>query len=146
MNVIEYAVFPVAGHGTRFLPATKAMPKELLPIIDKPLIHYAVEEAVAIGCRKLLFVTGRHKRPLEDYFDSNNELNEILQKKGFEELIPKMTDTLPDGVELFFVRQPNALGLGDAILRAQSFVGNNPFLVSLADDFIPQSKNHVPYK
>jgi len=133
---IRKAVFPVAGLGTRFLPATKAMPKELLPIIDKPLIQYAVEEAVAAEIDTLIFITGRNKRAIEDHFDSNNELEVALRLKGKNSMADMVKNILPDGVECIFVRQPEQLGLGHAVLCAERVVGNEPFALLLADDFI----------
>ena len=112
MQNIKKAVFPVAGFGTRFLPATKAMPKELLPIIDKPLIQYAVEEAIAAGINTLIFVTGRNKRAIEDHFDSNPELEAALQIKGEFEKVKMIRNIIPSGVECIFVRQPYQKGLG----------------------------------
>ena len=134
---IRKAVFPVAGFGTRFLPATKAMPKELLPIIDKPLIQYAAEEAIAAGIDTLIFVTGRNKRAIEDHFDSNPELEAALRKKGKNAAADLVRNILPKHVECIFVRQPEQLGLGQAVACAERVVGNEPFAVLLADDFIP---------
>ncbi len=133
---IKKAVFPVAGFGTRFLPVTKSMPKELLPIVDKPLIQYAVEEAIAADIDTLIFVTGRNKRAIEDYFDNNKELEMALLSKGMVEQAEMVKNILPDGVECMFVRQSEQLGLGHAILCAERAVGNDPFAVLLADDFI----------
>ena len=133
---ITKAVFPVAGFGTRFLPATKAMPKELIPIINKPLIQYAAEEAIAAGIDTLIFVTGRNKRSIEDHFDSNNELEAALRAGGKEEQAEMVRNILPPGVECIFVRQPEQLGLGHAVLCAERAVGNNTFAVLLADDFL----------
>ena len=133
---VRKAVFPVAGFGTRFLPATKAMPKELLPILDKPLIQYAAEEAVAAGIDTLIFVTGRNKRAIEDHFDANIELEAALIAKGNLAQAKMVHNILPNGVECIFVRQPEQLGLGHAILCAQRAVGQEPFAVLLADDFI----------
>ena len=133
---IKKAVFPVAGLGTRFLPATKAMPKELLPIIEKPLIQYAVEEAIASGVDTLIFVTGRNKRAIEDHFDNNQELEFALRAKGKVEQAQMVKNILPKGVECIFVRQPVQLGLGHAILCAKRVVGAEPFAVLLADDFL----------
>ena len=134
---IRKAVFPVAGFGTRFLPATKAMPKELLPIIDKPLIQYAAEEAVAAGIDTLIFVTGRNKRAIEDHFDSNPELENTLRKKGKQSAADLVRNILPKHVECIFVRQSEQLGLGHEVACAERVVGNEPFAVLLADDFIP---------
>ena len=136
MTTIRKAVFPVAGFGTRFLPATKAMPKELLPIIDKPLIQYAVEEAIYAGIDTLIFVTGRNKRAIEDHFDNNQELEMALRIKGKDEQADMIKNILPVGVECIFVRQSEQLGLGHAVLCAERAVGRNPFAVLLADDFI----------
>ena len=136
MKKIRKAIFPVAGFGTRFLPATKAMPKELLPIIDKPLIQYAVEEAISGGIDTLIFVTGRNKRAIEDHFDSNKELEIVLREKGMYKQAEMVRNILPKHVECMFVRQPEQLGLGHAILCAERAVGNEPFAVLLADDFI----------
>jgi len=136
MTEIRKAVFPVAGFGTRFLPATKAMPKELLPIVDKPLIQYAAEEAIAAGIDTLIFVTGRNKRAIEDHFDNNRELEIALQAKGRHDQAEMVRNILPKGVECIFVRQPEQLGLGHAVLCAERAVGNDPFAVLLADDFI----------
>ena len=133
---ITKAVFPVAGFGTRFLPATKAMPKELIPIINKPLIQYAAEEAIAAGIDTLIFVTGRNKRSIEDHFDSNNELEAALRAGGKEEQAEMVRNILPPGVECIFVRQPEQLGLGHAVLCAERAVGNETFAVLLADDFL----------
>ena len=136
MQKLHKAVFPVAGFGTRFLPATKAMPKELLPIVDKPLIQYAVEEAIAAGIDTLIFVTGRHKRAIEDHFDSNQELELALRARGKDAQADMVKNILPAGVECIFVRQPEQLGLGHAILCAERAVGNDAFAVLLADDFL----------
>ena len=136
MAQIRKAVFPVAGFGTRFLPATKAMPKELLPIVDKPLIQYAAEEAIAAGIDTLIFVTGRNKRAIEDHFDSNQELEAALRAKGKVEQADMVHSILPTGVECIFVRQPEQLGLGHAVLCAERAVGSDPFAVLLADDFL----------
>lgn len=136
MTPVRKAVFPVAGFGTRFLPATKAMPKELLPIVDKPLIQYAAEEAIAAGIDTLIFVTGRNKRAIEDHFDSNQELEAALRSKGKMEQADMVHSILPDGVECIFVRQPEQLGLGHAVLCAERAVGTEPFAVLLADDFL----------
>lgn len=133
---IRKAVFPVAGFGTRFLPATKAMPKELLPIVDKPLIQYAAEEALAADIDTLIFVTGRNKRAIEDHFDANNELESILRSKGKDAQADMVRNIIPQGVECIFVRQAEQLGLGHAVLCAERAVGNDPFAVLLADDFL----------
>ena len=136
MTKIRKAVFPVAGFGTRFLPATKAMPKELLPIVDKPLIQYAAEEAIAAGIDTLIFVTGRNKRAIEDHFDANNELETLLRAKGKDEQADMLRNIIPAGVECIFVRQAEQLGLGHAVLCAERAVGGDPFAVLLADDFL----------
>ena len=136
MSKLRKAVFPVAGFGTRFLPATKAMPKELLPIIDKPLIQYAAEEAIAAGIDTLIFVTGRNKRGIEDHFDNNQELESALRAKGKYQQAEMVRNILPSGVECIFTRQPEQLGLGHAVLCAERAVGNEPFAVLLADDFL----------
>lgn len=133
---IRKAVFPVAGFGTRFLPATKAMPKELLPIIDKPVIQYAAEEAVRAGIDTLIFVTGRNKRAIEDHFDANIELETALRAKGKHDAADMIHQILPPGVECVFVRQPEQLGLGHAVACAERVIGDEPFAVLLADDFI----------
>jgi UTP--glucose-1-phosphate uridylyltransferase len=133
---IRKAVFPVAGFGTRFLPATKAMPKELLPIVDKPLIQYAAEEAIAAGIDTLIFVTGRNKRAIEDHFDANNELEIMLRAKGKDAQADMVRNIIPEGVECIFVRQAEQLGLGHAVLCAERAVGGDPFAVLLADDFL----------
>jgi UTP--glucose-1-phosphate uridylyltransferase len=143
MKKIKKAVLPVAGFGTRFLPATKAMPKELLPIIDKPLIQYAVEEAILAGVDTLIFVTGRNKRAIEDHFDSNFELETALRKKGKDIQADMVRNIIPPNVECIFVRQSEQLGLGHAVLCAERVVGNEPFAVLLADDFITLHKRGV---
>ncbi|MDB2475312.1 UTP--glucose-1-phosphate uridylyltransferase GalU [Amylibacter sp.] len=136
MKKIRKAIFPVAGFGTRFLPATKAMPKELLPIIDKPLIQYAVEEAILSGIDTIIFVTGRNKRAIEDHFDNNQELENLLRLKGKIKQAEMVRNILPPEIECIFVRQPEQLGLGHAVLCAERVIGNEPFAVILADDFI----------
>jgi UTP--glucose-1-phosphate uridylyltransferase len=133
---VKKAVFPVAGFGTRFLPATKAMPKELLPIVDKPLIQYAVEEAIAAGIDTLIFVTGRNKRAIEDHFDVNKELELALHSKGKNEQADMVRNIVPSHVECIFVRQAEQLGLGHAVLCAERAVAGEPFAVLLADDFL----------
>jgi UTP--glucose-1-phosphate uridylyltransferase len=133
---ITKAIFPVAGLGTRFLPATKAQPKEMLPVVDKPLIQYAVEEAYAAGVREMIFVTGRHKRPIEDHFDMTFELEVALEKSGKQELLDLVHSVKPNDMECIYVRQAQALGLGHAVLCAQKLVGNEPFAVLLADDLM----------
>lgn len=136
MKKIRKAVFPVAGLGTRFLPATKAMPKELLPIIDKPIIQYAVEEALAAGITDLIFVTGRTKRAIEDHFDANPELERALRDQGKEGVAEMVRNIVPEGVRCIFLRQPEALGLGHAVLCAEPAIGREPFVVLLADDLM----------
>jgi UTP--glucose-1-phosphate uridylyltransferase len=132
---IKKAVFPVAGLGTRFLPATKASPKEMLPLIDKPLVQYVVEEAVAAGIEQILFVTGRNKRSIEDHFDVAFELESILSDKGKDAELAQMRE-ISDLIDIFYTRQKQALGLGHAVLCAKDFVGNDPFAVLLGDDII----------
>lgn len=141
--LIRKAVFPVAGFGTRFLPATKAMPKELLPIVDKPLIQYAAEEAIAAGIDTLIFVTGRNKRAIEDHFDANNELENMLRAKGKDAQAGMVRNIIPNGVECIFVRQAEQMGLGHAVLCAERAVGDDPFAVLLADDFLTDYKPGV---
>ena len=136
MNKVSSAVFPVAGRGTRFLPATKASPKEMLPIVDKPLIQYAVEEAVDAGATKLIFITGSSKRAIEDHFDSDPELERALSDSGKDDLLRSIRDIVPKGVTCIYIRQGEPLGLGHAVLCAKSAVGNEPFFVHLADDLI----------
>jgi len=133
---VKTAVFPVAGRGTRFLPATKASPKEMLPIVDKPLIQYAVEEAIAAGATKLVFVTGASKRAIEDHFDTDPELEEALTQSGKHELLASIQGIVPKGVSCIYIRQGEPLGLGHAVLCARPAVGNEPFFVHLADDLI----------
>jgi len=133
---IRKAVFPVAGLGTRFLPATKTVPKEMLPVVDKPLIQYAVDEAIEAGCDTLVFVTNRYKHAVADYFDKAYELEQKLEKAGKSELLAMIRDVLPRHVRAVFVTQAEALGLGHAVLCAQPVVGNEPFAVLLPDDLI----------
>lgn len=133
---VKTAVFPVAGRGTRFLPATKASPKEMLPIVDKPLIQYAVEEAIAAGATKLVFVTGASKRAIEDHFDTDPELEEALTQSGKHELLASIQGIVPKGVSCIYIRQGEPLGLGHAVLCARPAVGDEPFFVHLADDLI----------
>lgn len=140
--LIRKAIFPVAGLGTRFLPATKAMPKELLPIIDKPLIQYAVEEAISVGCTELIFVTGRTKRAIEDHFDGNAELVSNLRRQGKNGLAEMVHSIIPEHVNVVFTRQKEALGLGHAVRCAAAVVGDEPALVLLADDYILPSIDH----
>ena len=136
MSVITKAVFPVAGLGTRFLPATKASPKEMLPVVDKPLIQYAVEEAVAAGITELVFITGRSKRAIEDHFDKAFEVESELTTRGKHAMLAMVRDVVPKNVKCIYVRQQEALGLGHAVLCAQPVVGDQPFAVILADDLI----------
>lgn len=133
---IRKAVFPVAGLGTRFLPATKTVPKEMLPIVDRPLIQYAVDEAIAAGCDTLIFVTNRYKHAVADYFDKAYELEQKLEKSGKVEQLELIRNVLPEGVRAVFVTQAEALGLGHAVLCAKPVVGNEPFAVLLPDDLI----------
>jgi UTP--glucose-1-phosphate uridylyltransferase len=135
-SVIRTAVFPVAGRGTRFLPATKASPKEMLPVVDKPLIQYAVEEALAAGARRLVFITGAAKRAIEDHFDSDQELEHMLEAQGKSDLLNQLRSVLPSYASCIYIRQPAPLGLGHAVLCAQPAVGAEPFFVHLADDLI----------
>ncbi len=133
---LRKAVFPVAGLGSRFLPATKASPKEMLPIVDKPLIQYAVEEAAAAGITDLVFVTGRNKRAIEDHFDKVHELESDLSAKGKDSLLELARNVLPAGCRCIYIRQSEPLGLGHAVLCAQPVIGDEPFAVLLADDLI----------
>ena len=133
---VRKAVFPVAGLGTRFLPATKASPKEMLPVVDKPLIQYAVEEAYAAGIRHMIFVTGRSKRAIEDHFDTAYELESELEAAGKHALLALVRSMMPEDMHCSFVRQPRSLGLGHAVLCAEPLVGNEPFAVLLADDLM----------
>ena len=140
MKPIKKCVFPVAGMGTRFLPATKASPKEMLPIVDKPLIQYAVEEAVEAGCTEMVFITGRNKRSIEDHFDKAYELETELELRQKDKLLAHVRDILPSNITCMYIRQTEALGLGHAVLCAQAAVGNEPFAVILADDLIDTPK------
>lgn len=133
---IKKAVFPVGGLGTRFLPATKAIPKEMLPVVDKPLIQYAVEEAYAAGIREMIFVTGRHKRAIGDHFDAAFELEYELERGNKRDLLQLVHDIKPDDMDCVFIRQPRPLGLGHAVLCAECVVGSEPFAVLLADDLM----------
>ncbi len=133
---IRTAVFPVAGRGTRFLPVTKASPKEMLPVVDKPLIQYAVEEALAAGARRLVFITGASKRAIEDHFDSDAELEHMLEAQGKSDLLNQIRSVLPSYAACIYIRQSAPLGLGHAVLCAQPAVGAEPFFVHLADDLI----------
>ncbi len=136
MTTIRKAVFPVAGLGTRFIPATKASPKEMLPVVDKPLIQYAVEEAVEAGIEQLIFVTGRNKRSIPDHFDKAYELEAELAAKGKDKLLEQVRNILPSNVSCIYLRQAEALGLGHAVHCAKPVVGDEPFAVILADDLI----------
>ena len=140
---VRKVVFPVAGMGTRFLPATKANPKEMLPIVDKPLIQYAVEEAVEAGCTEIIFVTGRSKRSIEDHFDKAYELETELALRNKDKLLSHVQDILPADVSCFYTRQAEALGLGHAVLCAQPAVGSEPFAVILADDLIDAPRGAI---
>jgi UTP--glucose-1-phosphate uridylyltransferase len=136
MQKVTKAVFPVAGLGTRFLPATKASPKEMMPVVDKPLIQYAVEEAVAAGIRDMIFVTGRSKRAIEDHFDKAYELESELALKGKDSMLELVRNILPDHINCIYIRQAEALGLGHAVLCAKPVIGDEPFAVLLADDLL----------
>ena len=133
---ITTAVFPVAGRGTRFLPATKASPKEMLPVVDKPLIQYAAEEALRAGASKLVFITGSSKRAIEDHFDTDHELEEALEAQGKSDLLKTLKDIVPSWASCIYIRQPSPLGLGHAVLCARPVVGDQPFFIHLADDLI----------
>ena len=141
MKKIRKAVFPVAGFGSRFLPATKAQPKEMLPIVDKPLIQYAVEEAIAAGIDELIFITGRGKRAIEDHFDKAYELETELNVSGKLDLLERIQNIIPPHVSCIFIRQSKPLGLGHAVLCARPIVGDEPFAVLLADDFMDVYKS-----
>ncbi|MDH5177294.1 MAG: sugar phosphate nucleotidyltransferase, partial [Gammaproteobacteria bacterium] len=136
MARITTAVFPVAGRGTRFLPATKASPKEMLPIVDRPLIQYAAEEALQAGAERLVFVTGSAKRAIEDHFDTDEELEHELEAKGRQDTLTTLRGIVPSYASCIFIRQPFPLGLGHAVLCARPVVGDEPFFVHLADDLI----------
>jgi UTP--glucose-1-phosphate uridylyltransferase len=140
---IRKAVFPVAGLGTRFLPATKASPKEMLPVVDKPLIQYAVEEAINAGAEELVFITGRSKNSIMDHFDKAYELETELAQKGKEELLRIVQEVLPPGITCVYIRQPEALGLGHAVLCAEPAIGDEDFAVLLADDLIDGRRQPV---
>jgi UTP--glucose-1-phosphate uridylyltransferase len=133
---VKAVVFPVAGRGTRFLPITKASPKEMLPIVDKPLIQYAVDEALSAGADTLVFITGSSKRAIEDHFDSNPELEAVLQAQGKQDLLDTLRGILPSWASCVYIRQSAPLGLGHAVLCARPVIGNAPFMVHLADDLI----------
>ena len=141
---IKKAVFPVAGLGSRFLPATKAQPKEMLPIVDKPLIHYAVEEAVAAGITEMVFITGRNKRAIEDHFDKAYELESELEAAGKKKLLEIVQNVVPKNVNCIFIRQSEPLGLGHAVLCARPVVGEEPFAILLADDFLDTDEGVKP--
>jgi UTP--glucose-1-phosphate uridylyltransferase len=144
MTIIKKAVFPVAGLGSRFLPATKAQPKEMLPIVDKPLIQYAVEEAVAAGITEMIFITGRNKRAIEDHFDKAYELEAELAAANKTALLEMVREVIPKSITCIFIRQVEPLGLGHAVLCARPVVGNEPFAVVLADDFMDTSAPDKP--
>ena len=144
MHQIKKAVFPVAGLGSRFLPATKAQPKEMLPIVDKPLIQYAVEEAVAAGIEEMIFITGRNKRAIEDHFDKAYELETELEAAGKQALLDLVQTVIPKSVKCIYIRQSEPLGLGHAVLCARPVVGNEPFAVLLADDFMDVESGTAP--
>jgi UTP--glucose-1-phosphate uridylyltransferase len=144
MTKVRKAVFPVAGLGSRFLPATKAQPKEMLPVVDKPLIQYAVEEAVEAGITEMIFITGRNKRAIEDHFDKAYELESELESAGKQALLDLVRDVIPKNVNCIYIRQASALGLGHAVLCAKSVVGDEPFAVLLADDFMDAAPGHKP--
>lgn len=143
MAHVRKAVFPVAGLGTRFLPATKASPKEMLPIVDKPLIQYAVEEAIAAGITEMIFVTGRSKRAIEDHFDKSYEVEAELLARGKTDLLRLVRGIKPSHVDCFYVRQPEALGLGHAVLCAEKLIDGEPFAVMLADDLLDGSPTEI---
>ncbi len=136
MPKVTKAVFPVAGMGTRFLPATKASPKEMMPIVDKPLIQYAVEEAIAAGITEMVFITGRNKRAIEDHFDKAYEMEAELEARGKNDTLEMLRSILPKTISCIYIRQSEALGLGQAVLCARPAVGNEPFAVLLADDLL----------
>ena len=138
---VRKAIFPVAGLGSRFLPATKASPKEMLPVVDKPLIQYAVEEAVMAGITEMIFVTGRTKRAIADHFDKAYELEHQLEKSGKGQLLKVAREVVPKGVSFTYIRQTEALGLGHAVLTAAHLIGEEPFAVLLADDLISPQAN-----
>src|SRR5574340_702532 len=136
---VRKAVFPAAGLGTRFLPATKAQPKEMLPLVDKPIIQYGVEEALAAGCNQIIIITGRGKSAIEDHFDVSYELEKMLEEKGKTDLL-KIVRQISDMIHVAYVRQKEAMGLGHAVLMAREMVGDEPFAVLLADDVIDAPK------
>lgn len=141
---VRKAVFPVAGLGTRFLPATKASPKEMLPVVDKPLIQYAVEEAAAAGITDMIFITGRSKRAIEDHFDKAYELEAELEAKNKQQLLEVVRGVAPGSINCIYIRQPEALGLGHAVLCAEPVVGDEPFAILLADDLMDAGEGGVP--
>jgi UTP--glucose-1-phosphate uridylyltransferase len=136
MGRVKKAVFPVAGFGSRFLPATKASPKEMMPVVDKPLIQYAVEEAVAAGITDMVFITGRHKRAIEDHFDKAYEIESELANRGKQDMLELVRDIIPRDVSCIYIRQPEQLGLGHAVQCARPVLNDEPFAVILADDLI----------
>lgn len=142
MNKVRKAVFPVAGMGTRFLPATKASPKEMMPVVDKPLIQYAVEEAVEAGITEMVFITGRGKRAIEDHFDKAYELEAELEAKNKTEMLELVRNIVPSNINCVFIRQMQPLGLGHAVLCARPVVGDEPFAVLLADDLMHVDQGH----
>ena len=144
MTVIKKAVFPVAGLGSRFLPATKAQPKEMLPVVDKPLIQYAVEEAVAAGINEMVFITGRNKRAIEDHFDKAYELEAELEAAGKDALLKLLREIVPKNITCIYIRQSEPLGLGHAVLCARPVIGRDPFAVLLADDFMDPAVGYKP--
>ncbi len=144
MKPVRKAVFPVAGLGSRFLPATKAQPKEMLPIVDKPLIQYAVEEAVAAGITEMVFITGRNKRAIEDHFDKAYELEAELEAAGKAALLDMVRNVIPKNINCIYIRQSAPLGLGHAVLCARPVIGNEPFAVMLADDFMDTAEGQLP--
>lgn len=144
MKPIRKAVLPVAGLGSRFLPATKAQPKEMLPVVDKPLIQYAVEEAVAAGITEMIFITGRNKRAIEDHFDKAYELETELEAAGKQKLLDLVREVIPRSVNCIYIRQSEPLGLGHAVLCSRPVVGNDPFAVLLADDFMDSAAGQQP--
>jgi UTP--glucose-1-phosphate uridylyltransferase len=144
MQIVKKAVFPVAGLGSRFLPATKAQPKEMMPVVDKPLIQYAVEEAVAAGITEMIFITGRNKRAIEDHFDKAYELESELEAASKHELLELVRQVIPKNISCIYIRQSAPLGLGHAVLCARSVVGNEPFAVLLADDFMDVLEGQRP--
>lgn len=144
MRKVRKAVFPVAGLGSRFLPATKAQPKEMLPVVDKPLIQYAVEEAVAAGITEMIFITGRNKRAIEDHFDKAYELEAELEAANKQALLELVRNVIPKNINCIYIRQSEPLGLGHAVLCAKPVVGDEPFAVLLADDFMDVERGTLP--